>query len=288
MDAGIANGATRAAWEALLAAPPLSGGGVGRVVVTHHHPDHIGLAGWLCERTGAPLLTSRTAFLTATAFTEAPGLLEAEEFRRFYASHGMRPEAAALVATQGHAYLRMLSPLPRSYERLVAGDRLALGGRRWEVLSGDGHAPEQLMFLSGDLFLSADQVLERISPNVSLLAFEPKGDPLGEFLRSLDALAARVPEGALVLPGHRLPFRGLHERAAQLKAHHAARCDRIWEACDAPRTADDLVPVLFTRPLDPHETSFAFSEVLAHLARMVAQGRLRWEQEGGLRRVARA
>ncbi len=287
VDAGIADAPSRAAWDALLP-------GLGRVralVVTHDDPDHIGLAGWLCERLGVPLWTSRAAFLTATAFAHSPGLLEADEYRRFYAAHGMRDEVAALVATQGHRYLRMLSTPPRTYRRLAAGDGLRLGGRDWRVLTADGHSAEQVMLhAEGDgLLLAADQVIEKISPNVSVQAFEPEGDPLGRFLGGLGLLEGQVGGGALVLAGHRLPFRGLHERTAELRRHHAMRCEAILSACrEAPRTAGELLPVLFPRPLDPHQTSFAFGETLAHVNHLVARGALRWEEEGGLRRVALA
>lgn len=287
VDTGIADAPTRAAWTALL--PRL--GRVAAVLVTHHHPDHIGLAGHLCEALGVPLWTSRTSFLSATAHLLAPGLLEADEFMAFYAAHGLAPEVAAMVSTQGHRYLRRVAPLPRTHRRLAAGEALALGGRRWEVLAGEGHAPEQLMLhaAADGLLLVADQVLERITPNVSVLATEPGGDPLGDYLGSLDALLAATAPDVLALPGHRRPFRGLPERIGQLRAHHALRLDAILAAAaPEPRTVADLLPLLFPRPLDPHETGFAFSEALAHVNHLVAGGALRWEEDGGLRRIRRA
>ncbi|NAZ36538.1 MBL fold metallo-hydrolase [Rubellimicrobium sp. CFH 75288] len=285
LDTGIADEASRAAWDALL--PAL--GPVGAVLVTHHHPDHIGLAGWLCERLSVPLWTSRTAFLSATALAHAPGLLEAEEYGRLYAAHGMPPALADRVRTLGHAYLRRLTLPPRTYRRLSAGMRLRLGGRDWSVLSADGHAPEQILLHApaDGLLIAADQVIERISPNVSASAFEPEGDPVGEFRAGLAMLGREVGEGALVLPGHRRPFRGLHERIAELDRHHEARCDLIRAACaERPRTAAELLPVVFPRPLDPHKTGFAVGEVIAHANHLVARGLLRWEESGGLRRLA--
>lgn len=285
VDSGIADPPTREAWEALL--PPL--GRVAALLVTHHHPDHVGLAGWLCERLAVPLWTSRTAFLSVTAFAHLPGLLEADEYGRFYASHGTPPEVAALVSTQGHRYLRRIAMPPRTYRRLAAGGTVPLGGRDWEVLAGEGHAAEQLMLRAKGLLLAADQVIEKITPNVSVLAFEPDGDPLADYEASLRDLAAGTPEGVLVLSGHRLPFVGLHERVAALLAHHEARCDLILRACaEAPRTVWDLLPVLFPRRLDPHETGFALSEALAHVNHLAARGALCWEESGGLRRVRRA
>ena len=147
------------------------------------------------------------------------------------------------------------------------------------MVTGDGHAPEQVMlYCSSDrLFFAADQVLAKITPNISVWAVDPEGDPLGLYLRSLDQLTAALPEDVLVLPGHQLPFYGLQSRAAQLIAHHEERCRMIAEACRLePRSAAELVPVIFTRALDLHLMSFAFSEVQAHVNYMLRAGRLQW------------
>jgi len=137
------------------------------------------------------------------------------------------------------------------------------------------------------LFLAADQVLAKISPNVSVWAVDPEGDPLGLFLRSLRNMEANVPNDVLVLPGHQLPFYGLHQRADELIAHHDERCAMIHAACaKGAKTAAELVPVIFHRALDPHQMSFAFSEVLAHVNYMVREGDLAWVREdNGVHRV---
>lgn len=290
VDTGIANDSTRANWEALLHGP-LAGQRVTKVIITHFHPDHIGLAGWLCERFNAPLLTSQTSYLSCKNISLDPGAFDAQSYRYFYQQHGMPEETAASVCTLGHAYLRMVAPLPPTFKRLVAGDHLTLGGRRFEILSGDGHAPEQTMLFSpeGHVLLAADQVLAKITPNISVWAAEPDGDPLGLYLRSLRSLMANLPEDTFVLPGHQLPFVGLHQRGEELVVHHQHRCALITEACRlAPMTVADLVPVLFPRPLDPHELGFAFSETHAHVNHMVAEGEIFWRDCGGKRKVATA
>ena len=288
LDTGIANAATRAVWEALVAGP-LAGRKLTRLIVTHYHPDHIGLAGWLCERYGIPLLTSQTTYLGCLNISLSPGSLDNAVYRDFYLSHGLDEATTAIVATHGHGYLKMVSALPPTFERLVAGDTLRIGGRDFFILSGDGHAPEQLMLhCPGDkLFFAADQVLARISPNVSVWAVEPRGNPLGLYLRSLRALCVDPPADTLVLPGHQLPFRGLHIRARELIAHHGERCALIAEACkQAPRSAAELVPVLFKRDLDAHQMSFAFSETLAHVNYMLHEGALAWTTNSdGVERV---
>lgn len=290
IDTGIDNKATRAAWEQ-LAAGPLAGRKITRLIVTHFHPDHIGLAGWLCERFDMPLLTTQTSFLGCLNISLSPGALDAKPYRDFYLRHGLDELTTNLVSTNGHGYLRMVSPLPPTFRRIVAGDALTIGGRKFEVITGDGHAPEQAMLWCKEekLFLAADQVLAKISPNVSVWAVDPDGDPLGLYIRSLKELRA-LPEDAFVLPGHQLPFYGLHERAGQLIAHHEQRCAMISEAARTrPHCSADFVPVLFPRALDPHQMSFAFSEALAHVNYMLGKGELVWDEPlGGVRRVKAA
>jgi glyoxylase-like metal-dependent hydrolase (beta-lactamase superfamily II) len=288
LDTGIGNDATRAVWDALVAGP-LAGRRLTRLLVTHFHPDHIGLAGWLCERFGLPLSTSQTSYLSCANISLSPGALDAKPYRDFYLRHGLDAETTRRVATQGHGYLKMVSGLPPTFRRLVAGDTIDIGGRSFEVLTGNGHAPEQVMLYcaADNLFLAADQVLAKITPNISVWAVDPEGDPLGLYLWSLGEIRARIPPDALVLPGHQLPFRGLHLRMDQLVAHHEARCAAIAAACaTAPRSAAELVPVIFHRGLDPHQMSFAFSEVQAHVNYMLGRGELAWfESQDEVERV---
>jgi glyoxylase-like metal-dependent hydrolase (beta-lactamase superfamily II) len=287
LDTGLGNEATRAIWEA-MAGGALAGRRFTRLIVTHHHPDHIGLAGWLCERFGVPLLTSETAYLFCQNVSLSPGALDAKPYRDFYLRHGLDEGVTQRVATQGHAYLKMVSGLPPTFERLVAGDTLQIGGRSFDVLTGNGHAPEQVMLYcaADNIFLAADQVLAKITPNISVWAVNPKGDPLGLYLRSLGELRQRLPVDTLVLPGHQLPFYGLHTRAGELIAHHEKRCAMIAEACRAAsHSAAELVPVLFPRQLDPHQMSFAFSETLAHVNYMLRRGELAWAEAGDVERV---
>jgi glyoxylase-like metal-dependent hydrolase (beta-lactamase superfamily II) len=278
LDTGIGNDATKAVWDELLAGP-LAGRPLTRLIVTHFHPDHIGLAGWLCERFSLPLLTSQTSYLSCANISLRPGALDAKPYRDFYLRHGLDAATTQRVATQGHGYLKMVSGLPPTFLRLVAGDTVAIGGRTFQVLTGNGHAPEQVMLYcpAANVFLAADQVLAKITPNISVWAVDPDGDPLGLYVRSLAELTAAIPADALVLPGHQLPFYGLHRRSSELIAHHEVRCAAIAAACrEAPRSAAELVPVLFSRELDPHQMSFAFSEVQAHINFMLRRGELAW------------
>ena len=278
IDAGIDNPPSRAAWEALLAGP-LRGRRLTRVIATHFHPDHVGLAGWLCERFGLQLAMSETEYLIALNIRLDPEALKSEPYRSFYRSHGLTEESTELLLGNGLQYLRMVSAPPRTFLRLIAEDRLKIGGREFQVMTGAGHSPEQVMLYSADdnLILCGDQVLAKISPNVSVEAMDPEGNPLGAYLRSLASLKQKLPEDVLVLPGHNLPFVGLHTRADELIAHHEARCMAILEICkQGPQTVAELVPVIFGRRIDdPHQLVFAFGEALAHVNILVRDGRLR-------------
>ncbi len=275
LDTGLGDHATQQVWGTLLAHHidrPLT-----RLIVTHFHPDHIGMAGWLAERFNLPVYMSETEYLLSRNIHLDPGALDAPHYRQFYQRHGLSAELTQRVVTQGHAYLRLVTGLPPTFERLSAGDRLGIGGRDFQVITGGGHSPEQVVLYGAtdNIFFSADQVLSKISPNVSVTATDPNGDPLNHYLRSLDALAGIIPTDALVLPGHALPFRNAPSRIKELMAHHEARCDQIRDACAIkPQTVAELVPLLFHRPLDPQQTSFAFSEILAHVNYMLRKGTL--------------
>ena len=278
LDTGIGNDETRRIWEDLVRGP-LQNRRLTRLIVTHFHPDHIGLAGWLCQRFDLPLLTSQISYLGCLNVSLSPGALDAKPYRDFYLEHGLSRELTDAVVSRGHHYLTQVDPLPPTFTRVVHGDTLNIGGRSFSVLTGDGHAPEQVMLYSPSdrLFLAADQVLAKITPNVSVWAVDPEGDPLGLYIRSLNQLIDTLPADALVLPGHQLPFYGLHQRAAELIAHHEKRCLLIAEACRIkPHSAAELVPILFTRALDLHQMSFAFSEVQAHVNYMLRTDRLQW------------
>jgi glyoxylase-like metal-dependent hydrolase (beta-lactamase superfamily II) len=173
VDTGIDDAQSRAAWEALLAGP-LKGRRLTRVIATHFHPDHVGLAGWLCERFGLPLAMSEAEYLIALNIRLDPQGLRSEPYRSFYRSHGLTEESTELLLGNGLQYLRMVSPPPKTFLRLIADERIKIGGREFEVMTGAGHSPEQVMLYSkaDNLVLIGDQVLAKISPNVSVEAMD--------------------------------------------------------------------------------------------------------------------
>ena len=279
VDTGVDNAATRASWEAIFGAA-LGGKPVTRVIVTHFHPDHMGLAGWLCRRWSAPLWVSETEWLWARMMSSDrdPEGFTAEQIP-FYVRAGIDRETAAVLAAHGNNYAARVSPVPRGFQRIADGMRLHIGGREWRVIIGRGHAPEHacLHCPELDLFIAGDQVLPKISPNVSVWPTEPDGNPLARYLASIAMLRETVPDSVLVLPSHNLPFRGLHARIDQLAKHHRERLDIVLAACAAPQRTIEIVPLLFRRKLDNQQLVFALGEALAHLHPLVAEGRLRRE-----------
>jgi glyoxylase-like metal-dependent hydrolase (beta-lactamase superfamily II) len=283
LDTGLGTRDCKDAWDAALAGP-LAGQPLKSLIVSHYHPDHVGLAGWLAERFGLKMAMPRPEYLHSAMIQYAPADLGEAVFRPFYQRHGLSAEATEIILTRGHEYLRRTTGVPASYHRIKHGDTLDVGERPFQVLTGGGHSLEQAMLYRPEerLFLSADQVIARISPNVSVHPMEPDLDALGIYLESLRAIKASVDPDVLVLPGHGLPFHGLHGRVDELIAHHGQRCAEIAVACrEQPLSVAEIVPVLFNRPLDAHQTGFAFGEVLAHVNHMVGRCELRLDTDAG-------
>ena len=276
LDTGLGTDACRQAWDAILRGP-MVGQRLTSMIVTHYHPDHVGLAGWLADRFDLPLSMPRPEYLYSLALQYAPGDLGADVHRPFYHRHGLSPQVTEAVLSRGHEYLRRTTGVPTTYHRIKHGDALQIGARAFQVITGGGHALEQAMLYRPQerLFFAADQVIARISPNVSVHAMEPDLDALGIYLASLSALRDSVAHDVLVLPGHGLPFYGLHDRIDDLMQHHEQRCAAIADACRSrPLSVADIVPHVFQRELDEHQTGFAFGEVLAHVNHMLGRNQL--------------
>jgi glyoxylase-like metal-dependent hydrolase (beta-lactamase superfamily II) len=274
IDAAVRREETMGLWERVFASG-LDGRPVTRVLVTHFHPDHVGLAGWICGRWNAPLLMPRTEWLQARALLADTGTDMLEHQVNFYRRAGCPAGYLDFVRGRGPLYARAVGPLPREYRRIASGDALIIGGRRWTVSTAGGHAPEQAMLHCAELgvLISADQVLPRISPYVGVHAAEPEADPLADFLRGLASLDP-LPRETLVLPSHGEPWVGLHARLDALAEHHRQRLDLLAAACaEEPRTVLEASRLLFLRPVDDAQLAFAVGEALAHLNHLVAQGR---------------
>jgi glyoxylase-like metal-dependent hydrolase (beta-lactamase superfamily II) len=277
VDTGIGNDATIAAWTTLFDGA-LKGKPISRVIVTHAHPDHVGQAGWMVQRFGCPFYMSQIEYLQGVYHQVRRSEERLVNSRQFFLRHGMNADITEQLLGRGQDYLKKTVPLPASYRRLSDGQDITIGTRSFRVITGAGHSPDQVMlYCAADkLFLSADQVLSKISPNVSVWAHEPDENSLGAYLHSLKRIADMLPDDVLVLPGHGVPFYGLQIRTTQLSDHHEERCQMIAAACrDTAKTSAELVPVVFHKHvLDAHQTGFALGELIAHLNHMLAQRRL--------------
>lgn len=274
IDTGYAIPAAMAAWDRIFA-DHLGGRPISRILVTHYHPDHIGLAEWLAVRWQAPLWITEKEWLYARMMSRESN--DFERLRRDYARRaGLDETASKFFGDHEASYRRGVPAVPAAFHRLADGALVDIDGRQWRVVVGEGHAPEHACLHCAELgvLIAGDQVLPKISPNISLQPHEPEGDPLARYLSSLARLREAVAPDTLVLPSHDLPFFGLHPRIDALAAHHRARCAAIVAGCERPQSAADLLPLLFRRPLDRHQTAFALGEALAHLRYLENQGAL--------------
>jgi glyoxylase-like metal-dependent hydrolase (beta-lactamase superfamily II) len=277
VDCCIAHEASRAQWEQVFA-NELEGLPILRVIVTHMHPDHIGLADWLCQRWNAPLWISSTDYHVARVLTSnGDTLAGGDAAADFFVSHGMEDaEALAVIRGRSSYYADMVPSVPASFVRMLDGDMVRIGGRDWRCISGYGHAPEHISLYCEELnaLLGGDMMLPRISTNVSVHAGEPEANPLRLFLDSIDRFNA-LPADTLGLPSHGKPFTGIHQRVKQLQDHHRDRLAELLEACAArPLTGTEGLPILFKRALDVHQTTFALGETVAHLHLLWFEGQL--------------
>ena len=291
IDTGLSNDETRTNWDGVLASQDISPGTLNRVIVTHYHPDHIGNAGWLTGRFNIPMWASESEYLSAhTNYTGLAGNSSAA-VASLFREHGLGAEGIGAIEGRGNGYRKIISEPPSRYVRLLDDDEVTIGDHAWRVIAGYGHSPEHAALYCESLgvLISGDMLLPKISTNVSVWPFEPLGDPLKLFLRSIDRFLD-LPEDTLVLPSHGLPFTGAHLRVAMLHKHHADRLADVKAACVKPSTAAELLPVLFRRKLDSHQLFFAMGESIAHLHYLWYRNELQALQSDtdGVRRFAAA
>jgi glyoxylase-like metal-dependent hydrolase (beta-lactamase superfamily II) len=276
IDTGLDWAGGRAAWAALLAGP-LAGKPAGRAILTHHHPDHIGLAGWFAGQ-GAAIWATRVAWLMGRMLTLDHHERPTPQHLEFRRRAGMPEDMlAAYAAERPFNFSTCVAPIPLGLRAIEEGDEIVMAGRRWTVRLGHGHAPHHATFWSEDgILLAGDQVIPGISSNISVYPTEPEADPLGEWLESCARLRRHARPEHLVLPGHKLPFRGLAFRLTQLIENHEHALARIEAQLAAgPLTAAETFPAIFKRPIGAGEYGLALGEAVAHVNHLVRTGRAR-------------
>lgn len=275
VDTGVATEPTRELWRGLFQ-ETLGGRPITRVICTHMHPDHIGLAGWITRKFACRLWISRLEYVTCRMLVADTGREAPSDGVEFYRQSGWDEDALDSYRVRFGGFGKAVSRLPDSYRRLEDGEEIEIGGARWRILVGCGHSPEHacLLRLEDGLFISGDQLLPRISSNVSVFPTEPDADPLSDWIASCRKLAQNLPEGCLTLPAHNEPFFGAHARLAALIESHEKSLDRLEKRLkERPRRAIDCFGALFTRTIGPDLLGMATGETLAHLNCLIARGR---------------
>ena len=282
IDTGFASKKTKGIWTTLMDGP-LGGKPIARVIVTHHHPDHVGLAGWLQSDFGAQLITTRTAWLFARMLTLDVQDAPVPETLEFWRSAGM--DAAVFEqrkAERPFNFGDIVAPMPLGFTRIQQGQTIRMGGRTWDIHMGNGHAPEHATFWSRDdnLVISGDQILPSISPNIGVYATEPMADPIGDWLEACERLKLLARDDQLVLGGHKLPFTGLPTRMRQLIDNHHGALARLIDYIETPKSAAECFAPLFKRKIGDGEYGLALVEAVAHLSHLYQEGHATRQKRG--------
>ncbi|MFZ5913016.1 MAG: MBL fold metallo-hydrolase [Pseudomonadota bacterium] len=280
VDTGVGTADTQECWKKLLEA--VGGGPIKRVIATHFHPDHVGNAGWFCREYDTKLWMSRTEMLMAKVSSFQSFADVTPEATAFYQAAGFNGrQMEAYYNRRKHGFVYTVEPVPLGYRRLQDGEKVRIGDSAWEVVVGRGHSPEHVCLYSDHhkILFSGDQVLPSITSNVSVMPTEPEGNPLKEWIDSLEAIRDRLPDDMLVLPAHGRPFYGLHARLTALIDGHEKNLRELHAMCVEPKRAIDVFPALFSREISDDILFMATGESIAHINCLIQRGKLARETD---------
>lgn len=284
-DTGLFTPETTAAWKSMFGGV-LSGRTLTRIFVTHFHPDHVGCAGWLANRYKAPIWMNRTEWLIARLLTseklDAPPQ-EVLDRRKFYGYDDARIDK--MRSSGWGNFAKAVSRLPTNHVRMDDGDVIRVGKRDWTVITGGGHTPEHACMTDyhNGVIIAGDQILPRITSNVSVMDTEPDANPLAEWLASIDKFKAALPNDMLVLPAHGFPFKGVQERLTRLAAGHHKQLDELESALrKTEMRVVDTFRLLFGRAIDDSIYGLATGEAAAHLRYLERAGRAKIDVRDGV------
>ena len=273
VDTGMQTAQTSKAWRQLFSTA-LGGKPITRVFVTHLHPDHIGLAGWITRKFHCRMWMTRLEYLQCRMLSADTGREAPQDAIDFYRAAGWDEEALENYKARFGGFGKAIYQLPDSYHRLQDGEDIQIGAHSWRIVVGSGHSPEHACLYCPELklLISGDQVLPRISSNVSVFPTEPDGDPLTDWLTSLARIKTLAPDDVL-LTAHNDPVIGLHARLDHLIRGHERGLERLEKTLAEPKRAVDVFGALFARKIDADLLGMATGEALAHLNCLVGRGR---------------
>lgn len=281
IDTGVNDLQTRRIWSQLVDHHALQ---IDRLLITHYHPDHIGLAGWLVDQSGAEVFCSEPEWQAATRAINIEDELFTAEQDRWFGLHGLDEQLRARFIRAGNTYRPLVGKLPARSTPVKSGESLTINSDEWDVHTVGGHAIDMVCLHNAEsnLLIAADHLLPAISPNVSLNFYHADSNPMASFLAGLDRFKTFDPD-VLVLPSHGLPFRGLHQRIVELEQHHQTRFEILLDYCSIPRTACEALQVLFRKSLAVEQLMFAIGESIAHLHYLASTGELQCFDKDGKR-----
>lgn len=274
VDTGMQTRDTSQAWRTAFK-DALGGRPITRVIVTHLHPDHIGLAGWMTRKFQCRLWMTRLEYLQCRMLVADTGREAPEDGMRFYKAAGWDEDALENYRARFGGFGKAIYQLPDSYRRLDDKEEFRIGAHTWRIVTGNGHSPDHACLYCPELklLISGDQVLPRISSNVSVFPTEPDADPLTDWMTSCAKVKREVPDEVLVLPAHNDPFHGLHARLDHLIAGHERSLGRLEKTLAEPKRAIDVFGALFARPIGPELVGMATGESLAHINCLIERGK---------------
>lgn len=275
VDSGLATEEIIEAWEQLFT-EHFKGKPLKRVICTHMHPDHVGLAGWLCKRDQGTLYMSRGEYTYCRTLLSDKGREAPDDAINFYHSAGLTTEQLFHYRATFGWFGKLVKPLPHSFCRLQAGNVITIGEHQWQILIGSGHSPEHICLYNTaqNILISGDQLLPTISSNISVWPMEPFANPLQEWLDSCAQLKETLDDDVLVLPAHGLPFVGAKLRLQALIDEHNEDLTALEEFCHEPRRVVDAFDILFNTSINKTNRIMATGESFAHFNYLLSHHRV--------------
>ncbi|MDR0266971.1 MAG: MBL fold metallo-hydrolase [Paenibacillus sp.] len=259
-------------WKQAFAELGMAFSDIRQIVLTHHHPDHLGCSGWLQQLSGCKVWMSERSF-QETLLMWGPGSTIQTDLLKLFSSQGMPEEWTDQLETHMNGFLAQITPKPE-VSFILKGQKFAMGGREWLPIETAGHAPGHVSFYHEEsgIILCGDAVLPQISPNVSLM---PGSDPepLQSFMQGLQKL--KKFEVSTAYPGHRSSFQHFDDRLETLLLHHEERLAKLEQLiASGPASGFELCISLFSSKLGIHQMRFAMCETLAHTRELERRGRI--------------